>query len=450
MLLHWRLLKDTEKYMNNLDNNNQLTDESASEYSSDRLLKRQKKEKRFQLLGKLSVLASVSFLFILFISIIDKGSSAIRQSEVLLSIDLSTENFRQEALMDPKKLRGSELNKLIRNSLIKLFPNVQSRSDRRMLYSLISSGARHELRDRIVQNRDLIGGIRSIWLPLSDDADMFLKGNIKKDVPSNLRKFKDNQISWLDQLMSDGLVRKSFNSRFFTNGDSREPEIAGTLGALIGSFFTLIVTFLISFPIGVMAAIYLEEFAPKNRFTEIIEVNINNLAAVPSIVFGLLGLGVFISFFDFPRSAPLVGGMVLSLMTLPTIIIVSRASLKAVPGSIREAALGLGASKMQTVLHHVLPLGMPGILTGAILGMARALGETAPLLMIGMVAFIVDIPKKIDDPSTALPVQIFLWADSPERAFVERTSAAIMLLLFFLLTMNFIAVLLRQKFEKRW
>ena len=226
--------------------------------------------------------------------------------------------------------------------------------------------------------------------------------------------------------------------------------MAGILGALIGSAFALLVTFLISFPVGVMASIYLEEFAPKNRITEIIEVNINNLAAVPSIVFGLLGLGVFLGFGGLPRSAPLVGGMVLSLMTLPTIIIVSRAALKAVPGSIREAALGLGASKMQTVLHHVLPLGMPGILTGAILGMARALGETAPLLMIGMVAFIVDVPKTISDPATVLPVQVFLWADSPERAFVERTSAAILFLLLFLLSMNLIAVLLRQKFERKW
>ncbi|MFB0952856.1 MAG: phosphate ABC transporter permease PstA, partial [Rhodospirillales bacterium] len=247
-----------------------------------------------------------------------------------------------------------------------------------------------------------------------------------------------------------GRITTSFNTTFFTSADSREPELAGIWGAVSGSFFTMIVTLLLSFPIGVAAAVYLEEFAPKNRITQIIEVNINNLAAVPSIVYGLLGLAVFINFFGLPRSAPLVGGLVLALMTLPTIIIASRVALKAVPPSIREAALGLGASRMQVVSHHVLPLAMPGILTGTIIGMAQALGETAPLLMIGMVAFIVDIPGGITDPATVLPVQVYLWADSPERAFVARTSAAIMVLLAFLIVMNALAVLLRKKFERRW
>ncbi|MGB7398291.1 MAG: phosphate ABC transporter permease PstA, partial [Candidatus Macondimonas sp.] len=228
------------------------------------------------------------------------------------------------------------------------------------------------------------------------------------------------------------------------------PEQAGIWGAVVGSFLTLAVTMLLSFPLGVAAAIYLEEFAPKNRWTDFIEVNINNLAAVPSIVFGLLGLAVFINIFGLPRSAPLVGGLVLTLLTLPTIIIAGRAALKSVPPSIREAALGVGASPLQTVTNHVLPLAMPGILTGMIIGMARALGETAPLLMIGMVAFIVDVPDSIYDPATALPVQIFLWADSPELGFAERTSAAIMVLLVFLLSMNALAVILRRRFERRW
>ena len=218
----------------------------------------------------------------------------------------------------------------------------------------------------------------------------------------------------------------------------------------MGSLFTLIVTLLLSFPIGVAAAVYLEEFAPKNRWTDLIEVNINNLAAVPSIIFGLLGLAIFINFFHVPRSVPVVGGLVLTLMTLPTIIISSRAAIKAVPPSIREAAIGVGASPMQVVLHHVLPLAMPGMLTGAIIGMAQALGETAPLLMIGMVAFIVDVPGGFTDPATVLPVQIFLWADSPERAFVEKTSAAIMVLLAFLILMNTLAVVLRKRLERRW
>jgi phosphate transport system permease protein len=268
--------------------------------------------------------------------------------------------------------------------------------------------------------------------------------------PESDRRLSDLEIAWIWQLQHHGLIKKQFNQPFFTNGTSREPELAGIAGALIGSLYTLALTLVLSFPIGVGAAVYLEEFAPRNRWTDFIEVNINNLAAVPSIVFGLLGLAVFINFFGVPRSTPLVAALVLTLMTLPTIIIASRAALKSVPPSIREAALGVGASPLQTQLHHVLPLALPGMLTGTIIGMAQALGETAPLLMIGMIAFIVDIPASIMDPSTVLPVQIFLWADSPERGFVERTSAAIMVLLGFLIIMNLTAVLLRRRFERRW
>ena len=268
--------------------------------------------------------------------------------------------------------------------------------------------------------------------------------------PEASRKITDREIVWLDRLKADGAVTNTWNSIFFTNGASREAELAGVWGAVVGSFLTLIVTIAVAFPIGVAAAIYLEEFAPKNRFTSLIEVNINNLAAVPSIVFGLLGLAVFLNFFGMPRSAPVVGGLVLALMTLPIIIIAGRASLRAVPPSIREAALGIGASKVQTVFHHVLPLAMPGIMTGTILGMAHALGETAPLLMIGMVAFIVDIPGGFTEPATILPVQIFMWADFPEPAFQQKTSAAIMVLLGFLILMNAIAVILRKRFERRW
>ena len=270
------------------------------------------------------------------------------------------------------------------------------------------------------------------------------------ETPEAERRMKDNTVTWVNALAGEGRVEKKFNTIFFTAGDSREPEQAGIGGAVAGSFFTLLVTLALAFPIGVAAALYLEEFAPKNRWTDLIEVNINNLAAVPSIVFGLLGLAVFINFFGLPRSAPLVGGLVLTLMTLPTIIIASRAALKSVPPSIREAALGVGASKMQAMFHHILPLAMPGMLTGTIIGMAQALGETAPLLMIGMVAFIVDIPSGPLDPAAVLPVQIFLWADSPERAFVEKTSAAIIVLLAFLIAMNALAVILRKRFERRW
>lgn len=268
--------------------------------------------------------------------------------------------------------------------------------------------------------------------------------------PEGRRQVNDQAASYIEKLKSDGEIEKNFNWRFFTSGDSREPELAGIRGALSGTFLTLLVTLSLCVPIGVLGAIYLEEFAPKNWLTHIIEVNINNLAAVPSIVFGLLGLAVFLNFFGLPRSAPLVGGLVLALLVLPTIIIASRAAIKSVPPSIREAAIGLGASKQQAVFHHVLPLAMPGIMTGTIIGMAHALGETAPLLMIGMIAFIVDIPQGLTDAATVLPVQIFLWSDLPEAAFQQRTAAAIVVLLAFLLLMNGAAIWLRNKFERRW
>jgi phosphate transport system permease protein len=279
---------------------------------------------------------------------------------------------------------------------------------------------------------------------------MLIKGNIDAEIEESLRPISDKQIAWVTALADAGRLETRFNRALFSNGDSREPELAGIKGAVMGSLYMLLVTITLSFPIGVAAAIYLEEFAPRNRWSDLIEVNINNLAAVPSIVFGLLGLAVFINWAALPRSAPLVGGLVLTLLTLPVIIIASRAAIKAVPPSIREAALGLGASQMQVVFHHVLPLAMPGMLTGTIIGMSRALGESAPLLMIGMVAFIVDVPGSLTDPATALPIQIYLWADSPERAFAERTSAAIIVLLGFLLVMNLTAVILRKRMERKW
>jgi phosphate transport system permease protein len=318
------------------------------------------------------------------------------------------------------------------------------------LYGLISSGADLDLRDMLVANPTLMGKSVDVWLVSSDDVDMFEKGYISRDDVEDDRRVKDDQVAWLDAFRREGRIDKRVNWALFTAGDSREPELAGIRGAIVGSLLTLIVTLLLSFPIGVLAATYLEEFAPENRWTDLIEVNINNLAAVPSILFGLLGLAVFLNWFGMPRSAPLVGGLVLALMTLPTIIIAARSALKAVPPSIREAALGVGASHLQVVTHHVLPLAMPGILTGTIIGMARALGETAPLLMIGMVAFVVDVPAGVTDPATALPVQIFIWADSPERAFVAKTAAAILVLLAFLIMMNGAAVVMRRRFERRW
>jgi phosphate transport system permease protein len=334
--------------------------------------------------------------------------------------------------------------------LRELFPEVTGRRDRRALDSLISSGAAYELRDHVMANPELVGQSIDIWVSASDDIDMLDKGYIDRDVDSTGRRVTDQQIGWYDKLIADGRLERQFNTTFFTSGDSREPEQAGIWGAALGSFYTLLVTLLLAFPLGVTTAVYLEEFAPKNKWTDLIEVNINNLAAVPSIIFGLLGLAVFLNIIGLPRSAPLAGGVVLALMTLPTIIIAGRAALKAVPPSIREAALGVGASRLQTVTHHVLPLAMPGMLTGSIIGMAQALGETAPLLMIGMVAFIVDLPSGPLDPATVLPVQVYIWADSPERAFVERTSAGIIVLLLFLVVMNLSAVMLRKRFERRW
>jgi phosphate transport system permease protein len=314
----------------------------------------------------------------------------------------------------------------------------------------VSNGAAYKLKEMVEANPKIIGTRQKVWVPAGSDVDMLMKGKSDRGLAEENRRLQDKQLAWIDTLKSQGKLEKQFNRTFFTAGDSREPEMAGILGGVKGTALTLLITLALAFPIGVAAAIYLEEFAPQNRWTDLIEVNINNLAAVPSIIFGLLGLAVFINFFGLPRSTPIVGGLVLALMALPTIIIAGRASLKSVPPSIREAALGIGASKMQTVTHHVLPLAMPGMLTGAIIGMAHALGETAPLLMIGMVAFIVDIPGAITDPAAVLPVQIFLWADSPERGFTEKTSAAIIILLAFLMTMNSLAIYLRKKFEIKW
>ncbi|MCG6917101.1 MAG: phosphate ABC transporter permease PstA [Deltaproteobacteria bacterium] len=408
------------------------------------LAKRYRAEGRFKFYGLAAIVMSLLCLAILFISIVGNGYKAFRQTYVELEV------FFDPAILDHENLSAANYSGLVKSTLRKMFPEVKGRSEKRELYKLVSPGAAFQLRKMVLKDPEIIGRSISVWVPADDDVDMLIKGYFSTDAAENARRLSDKQLAWIEQLREQGKVKKKFNTTFFTAGDSREPELAGIWGAAVGSFFALLVTLLLSFPIGVAAAVYLEEFAPKNRWTDLIEVNINNLAAVPSIVFGLLGLAVFLNFFGFPRSAPLVGGMVLSLMTLPIIIIASRAALQSVPPSIREGALGVGASKMQMVVHHVLPLALPGMLTGTIIGMARALGETAPLLMIGMVAFIVDIPRGFTDPATVLPVQIYLWADSPERAFVERTSAAIMVLLAFLMLMNAAAIVLRKKFEKRW
>jgi phosphate transport system permease protein len=396
------------------------------------------------------VVAALTFLVYLFFVVFSNGMGAFRQSELKLDI------YYDPAVIDPAgtrkidDLHAADYQALVRASLKKKFPGVEGRAGTRELTRLVSGSAAFELQREVVADPDLIGTTRTEWLLASDAVDLLQKGHIDRTLLEAERPLSDRQLGWIDQLGSEGALALKFNKAFLSRGDSREPENAGIWGAVVGSFYTLALTLLLSFPIGVAAAVYLEEFARKNRWTDLIEVNINNLAAVPSIVFGLLGLAVFIGFFGLPRSAPLVGAMVLTLLTLPTIIIASRAALKAVPPSIREAALGMGASKIQMVTHHVIPLALPGMLTGTIIGMARALGESAPLLMIGMVAFIVDIPKGVTDAATVLPVQVFLWSDSPERGFVEKTSGAIIVLLAFLVVMNTTAVILRKRFERRW
>ena len=427
-----------------------LSPTQAKERVEAGLKKRYARERRFRRFGAAAILLGLFFVSFLFIVIIGNGYPAFQQTEVRLTIDFDPQVIDPEGTRTRDALSRADYLGLVKAALRKEFPEVRNRREKKALYGMVSSGSAFQLRAMVLKDPGLIGTSREVWVPADDDVDMYMKGHYDRSVPETDRRVKDNQIAWIDKWLAEGSIEKRFNTTFFTAGDSREPELAGIWGAAMGSLLTLMVTLALSFPIGVAAAVYLEEFAPKNKWTDLIEVNINNLAAVPSIVFGLLGLAVFINFFGMPRSAPVVGGLVLTLMTLPTIIIASRAALKSVPPSIREAALGIGASKVQTVTHHVLPLAMPGMLTGTIIGMAQALGETAPLLMIGMVAFIVDIPGAITDPATVLPVQIYLWADSPERAFVERTSAAIMVLLAFLVTMNALAVYLRKRFERRW
>lgn len=414
------------------------------------LRRRRSAEIRFKAYGLVCIVAGLGFLLLLFSNIIVHAWSAFEQSYVALDVTFDESVLDPEGRHNTETLATADYPALLKQSLAALFPEVKERQKKRSLNGILSSGAPYELQRILQANPALLGKTERVWLPVDDDVDMLVKGQIDRGIDEGDRRLKDYQIIWIDKLLGDGRLEKRFNTRFFTSGDSREPELAGIWGALTGSMLTLMVTSFLSLPIGIASAIYLEEFAPRNRWTDIIEVNINNLAAVPSIVFGLLGLAVFINFFGLPRSSPLVGGLVLTLMTLPVIIIASRSALKSVPPSIREAALGVGASQMQTVFHHVLPLAMPGMMTGAIIGMARALGESAPLLMIGMVAFIVDIPGSLTDPSSVLPVQIYLWADSSERGFVERTSAAILVLLAFLITMNGLAVYLRKRYERRW
>ena len=420
--------------------------------NSDKFHKsRMRKEKFFQFYGIIAILMALSFLIILAYTIGSKGLPGFFQTYINASFDISQEYVDPENTGDEEVIKKGKYRKIFKEGVINIFPEAaDNRATYRQASKIFSKGVSFQLRNMVLENNDLIGAKINIEVLASSEIDQLHKGNIDRNLPENLRPVSDWQLKSYDQLIQQGLIKTKFNVNFFTKGDSRNPEEAGILGALVGSALTLLITLVLSFPLGVATAIYLEEFAPKNKLTDIIEININNLAAVPSIVFGLLGLAVILNIFGIPRSIPLAGGLVLTLMTLPTVIISSRASLRSVPPSIREAALGIGASKQQAVFHHVVPSAAPGMFTGTIIGMAQALGETAPLLMMGMVAFIVEVPQSIMDPATVLPAQVYLWADSPERGFQEKTSAAIMTLVVFLIFMNSLAVYCRKKLEKKW
>ena len=416
------------------------------------LNKRLNSEKRFRIycIGAMSF--ALAWVLILFLNIFSSGYSAFYRTVIQVDVPFLNliEDTTQFSEMSSEDINNLSMYSFSKKAIYGLFPDIEEKKDKKMLIRLFSIEFEQEIREFLKSNKSNINETETIYLTASDDVDQVNKGNYPRDLDEDKRRIKDIQLLFFDDLVDRGLVSYEFNLPFLMRGDSREPELAGVGGSMVGSLFTIMVVLILSFPIGIFAAIYLEEFAPRNRVTDFIEININNLAAVPSIVFGLLGLGIILNTFGLPRSTPLVGGIVLSLMTLPTIIIATRASLRAVPPSIREGALAVGATKMQAVMHHVVPVAMPGALTGTIIGLAQALGETAPLLLIGMVAFVVDVPQTPLDASASLPVQVYLWSESAERGYVEKTSATIMMLLGFLILMNLAAVLIRRKFETKW
>jgi phosphate transport system permease protein len=428
---------------------NMISPPVAAERVAVGLAGRRAREKRYQLYGRIAIGIALAFLVTLFVSIFSKGIPGFFQHYVTLEVTLDSEKLDPTGDLSVQSLYDGDARGVIRAALYEA-TGASDRSGRRVVGKLISQGAEQRLREAILADPSILDTTQTMRFAVDDDVDSFLRGFINRETPEQDRRINDKAIGYIDTLTEKGLISFEFSDYLIFGSASRNAEMAGIYGALIGSILTLAVCLVLSFPMGVATAVYLEEFAPKNRITEIIEININNLAAVPSVVFGILGLAIFIGVFGMPRSIPLIGGVVLALMTLPTIIISSRAAIRAVPPSIRDAALGVGASRVQTMLHHVVPLAMPGMLTGTIIGMAQALGETAPLLMIGMVAFIVDVPGSVTDPGTVLPVQIFMWADFAERMFILKTSAAIMVLLVFLIVMNAAAIFIRKKLERRW
>jgi phosphate transport system permease protein len=426
-----------------------LSPEQATRQVQQNIARRNRQEKRFRFYGRLAVAIALVFLVTLFATIISKGVPGFFQYYVTLDVELDRERLDPKGDLSTSSLYNGDARSVVREALF-VVVKPEGRSGKRAAGKMVSSGSEERLRKFVQKNPELFGTIQPIRFALDDDIDSFLRGFIKRETPEADRRINDKVIGYVDMLNEQGRISYNFSDYLIFGSASRDAEMAGIKGAFIGSMMTLAVCLVLSFPIGVATAVYLEEIAKKNRLTEFIEININNLAAVPSVVFGILGLAIFIGIFGMPRSIPLIGGVVLALMTLPTIIISSRAAIRAVPPSVRDAAYGVGASRMQVIFHHVIPLAMPGMLTGTIIGMAQALGETAPLLMIGMVAFIVDVPGSIMDPGTVLPVQIFMWADFAERMFIQKTSAAIIVLLAFLVSMNAFAIILRKRLERRW
>ncbi|WP_332688504.1 phosphate ABC transporter permease PstA [Devosia sp.] len=398
---------------------------------------------RLRMYGLAAISTAILLLGILLTTLVLGGYQAFVQTHIRVTFPISAEN------VDAANPAEGNFRAVVSQAMTSLLPAVDTPAEAREIAKILTNNTQFFVRDAIVGDPSVIGGTVTLNIPAADIFDQLNKGEVDRNSPEQNRRVDDQQIAWFDDLVSQGLVSTPFNWALIFNADSRFPEIAGLSGAIVGTFYAILVCFAISFPTGIAAAVYLEEFAPKNRWTDLVEVNINNLAAVPSIIFGLLGLAIFIQTFGLPRSAPLVGGLVLALMALPTIIIVTRNALKAVPPSIREAGYGMGASKQQVIMHHVLPQALPGIMTGTILALAHALGETAPLLLIGMNAFITSPPGGILEASTALPTQIYIWADSPERGFVARTSAGILVLLAFLFVMNGMAIYLRSRLQKR-
>lgn len=414
------------------------------------LAKRYKQEKRFIAYGKFAIISALIFLVIFLSTIFLRGHKAFITHKINLEIDFSEQAITRNSILSGNFYKISTENLieqisyhgLIKESLRRKFIQSRSKNELLAIYRLVGDIADYRLQKMLIDDPSLLGKKVDVWLEVSSSVDIFLKYKESS--------FDIQEQSRIMALVNTGEIKSFFNSGFFTETDSREPESAGILASLKGSMLVMTIFLLFAFPVGVMSAFYLEEFAPKGRITDLIEISINNLAAVPSIIYGLLGLTVYLQVMNLPRSSALVGGMTLSMLVLPIIIIATRNTIRSIPQSIKDGAMALGATKMQIVLHHLFPLSIPGIMTGTILSISRALGETAPLLMIGMVAFIADVPQNFQDPTTVLPVQIFLWSDSPEIGFSEKTSAAIMLLLGFLIIFNLVAVLIRKKFERKW